>query len=198
MNTSHSARAVSFVCLVAAAVSAFAFGQPASDRAERFAFAPKSSPAGPLGSRIDVTNARPSTGSLVDVQIDHAITGPEGRSLYNPFFNRLLTQPAALAVFDQNGHFIRDLLGSREGSHRTPQREDWVALPPSGRVGCTVRVLMDLQPGRYRVQAIYYADFVSDPPRDGDEAQFRLFERNFRRDELLRSNSVLIEVIREP
>lgn len=85
-----------------------------------------------------------------------------GDYFFNPFFNQLLPLPAQVALFDQNGNYIKDMVDRIHGSHRVIDQNSWTWIPDDSYVGAPLRVTFaNIPDGKYSLQVIYYRRFVS-------------------------------------
>lgn len=148
-----------------------------------------------------------------DVALDARYINHGVPYLFNPYFNRLTDQPAILAIFDSEKHYIGDLRRQVLGSYVRPGIGDWVQIPAGGYAGVTLGFTAGMVPGtqfmgrgnelpagKYYVQLIYRRSFATKAPTRGDSATIEPNDLDawFRHGaalDLFRSNILEIELV---
>lgn len=82
----------------------------------------------------------------------------------NPFFDALIPRPAELAVYDAKKRYVTDLIALRGGSMRMYVAGDWHPLPSGDSFGTHLSARVDLSPGTYYLQVVYWKAFTAPLP----------------------------------
>jgi len=155
-------------------------------------------------------------GRTIDAVVRLENQSQSGLEIYNPFFEpRLMARQVAfdVIVLTTQGQHVTTLLPATGISVVTPQREDWIRLPPSCAIEAQwrsnaiegLRPISELAPGSYLLEARAHAPLISGPPAalsrpesidDAiDDPTYIAWRQSFPGPEICRSNRVELEIL---
>lgn len=159
---------------------------------------------------IKAPNVPIRVGEKFDLELRFANQSSEW-TFFNPFFERELPVPAALAVYDAEKKYVGNYFAFHRRRQRDAEERHWVLIPRGGFVGTTFELLAgrlpgtntatpSLLPGKYYLQAIFFNGFIGKDsarrtfvrPEDGNQ-----IAEHFDTHELFRSNVIEIELTDE-
>jgi hypothetical protein len=162
------------------------------------------------------------TGRRASIEVRFRNDSHDPLQLFNPTLNPglfVFNRAVNLDFINGEGHFLKDILRTEEGSFRGLLSTDWIRIPPSGTISTTrdfwvgqipgQRLLFHAEapPGTYTLELIVYGHVLSEPPigvkrpsdvtnqRRADRMTIEEWERTFPGPEICRSNRVELEIL---